>query len=437
MRILLPRFDTHGDLILLEGFVEALRDHYPGSSVTLLVRPGYDQLAPLFPAELQWHTVTVDPYAPIAPGAGQLARIQRYLSTHEYDLVIGTCFTQTWADAAVAALANPGAQRITLCGARGPQPVPQALVALESSQRNGHRFWDRTIMVDEQIDECAKYQTLWTALSGNGQLPSPRLRIPPTLDAQGRAILRQAGLASGSYVCCCPAGTANVAIKRWPCERFAEVIAWLERVHRLPTLIVGHKNERGLLESVRVLGAARGARPSVWIGRDGQLPLLAALTRRARLYLGNDSAPMHLAAALDVPAVAIFGGGHWPRFVPRTNTVALVRELLCFNCHWQCLFGDALCVQLVRTDDVRRAVDLALAEVAPPEGESTRSQEGEPRVMDRVGRSSRIIRLHTRFEVEPISVWLEKAEARAAARMASPAPGLLHAVARRMRALGA
>ena len=64
--ILVPRFDTHGDIVLLEGFVERLIEVFPHATITLLVRTGYKQLAELFPGNLRWLTTDLNPN--LAPG---------------------------------------------------------------------------------------------------------------------------------------------------------------------------------------------------------------------------------------------------------------------------------------------------------------------------------------------------------------------------------
>ena len=51
-RILLPRFDTLGDIVLLEGFLESLQELYPRAKLVLLVRTGYETLSPFFPKQL-------------------------------------------------------------------------------------------------------------------------------------------------------------------------------------------------------------------------------------------------------------------------------------------------------------------------------------------------------------------------------------------------
>src|SRR5207248_4098795 len=107
------------------------------------------------------------------------------------------------------------------------------------------------------------------------------------------------------------AGFANVRIKTWPADRFARAIAHLRARHRLATVLVGHESERDYLAAI-----SRSSGAPVWLGREGELPTLAALLAGAALYFGNDTRAIHLAAALDVPEVGVFGGGTWPRFVP-------------------------------------------------------------------------------------------------------------------------
>ena len=60
-RILLPRFDTLGDIVLLEGFLESLQELYPRAKLVLLVRTGYETLSPLFPKRIEWMTTDIDP----------------------------------------------------------------------------------------------------------------------------------------------------------------------------------------------------------------------------------------------------------------------------------------------------------------------------------------------------------------------------------------
>jgi heptosyltransferase-1 len=93
---------------------------------------------------------------------------------------------------------------------------------------------------------------------------------------------------------------AGWGAKLWPAERYGEVARAL-RMHGI-TSVVNHGPGEEALAQV-VVQAAGGAAASL---RCSVAELLA-LTRRARIFVGGDTGPMHLAAALKVPVVALFG----------------------------------------------------------------------------------------------------------------------------------
>jgi heptosyltransferase I len=93
---------------------------------------------------------------------------------------------------------------------------------------------------------------------------------------------------------------AGWGAKQWPAERYGEVARRLAE-NGLKALINFGPGEEGLARSVE--GASSGSAHTF----NGSLTQLIALTRRARLFVGGDTGPMHLAAALGVPVVGIFG----------------------------------------------------------------------------------------------------------------------------------
>ena len=90
--------------------------------------------------------------------------------------------------------------------------------------------------------------------------------------------------------------------KQWPAAGYAEVCDQIEQQYRLPVIINCGPGEAAL--AVEIQGACRQAHPQPF---SGSIAGLIALLRRARLMVGPDTGPLHLAAALGVPTVALFG----------------------------------------------------------------------------------------------------------------------------------
>lgn len=106
-------------------------------------------------------------------------------------------------------------------------------------------------------------------------------------------------------------------------------------------------------------------RARIWTGGPGQLAILLGLLALSRLYVGNDTGPMHCAAALGVPVVARFGGGHWPRFVRRARrSFCATQQLPCTGCGWSWL-DEPACLTLIETRTLLQGIDWALASREP------------------------------------------------------------------------
>jgi heptosyltransferase-1 len=93
---------------------------------------------------------------------------------------------------------------------------------------------------------------------------------------------------------------AGWGAKQWPAERYGHVVRKLAE-DGVKSVVNSGPGEQHLAGALG--GAAAGTAQSF----DGSLAQLIALTRRARLYIGGDTGPMHLAAALRVPVVGVFG----------------------------------------------------------------------------------------------------------------------------------
>ena len=111
---------------------------------------------------------------------------------------------------------------------------------------------------------------------------------------------RLAELPAGDFVLASP--LAGWKAKQWPPERYAELAALSWRQRRIPLVLDGAPADEAYLNDI----ADRAPRGACRVHLSSLLELVGA-TRAARAVLGVDSGPLHLAAALGKPGVALFG----------------------------------------------------------------------------------------------------------------------------------
>jgi ADP-heptose:LPS heptosyltransferase/predicted nucleic acid-binding Zn-ribbon protein len=94
-----------------------------------------------------------------------------------------------------------------------------------------------------------------------------------------------------------------------------------------------------------------------------QLETALQLLGQTDLLVCNESFWVHLASALGIPTVAIWGGGHWGRFTPRQGrTTVLYTPMLCQNCNWRCCFSSRLCIRDIPVSFVTDALQKRVAD---------------------------------------------------------------------------
>jgi heptosyltransferase-1 len=112
---------------------------------------------------------------------------------------------------------------------------------------------------------------------------------------------------------------AGWGAKRWPAERYGEVAAGLAELG-VATLVNCGPGESQL--AAAVVAASRGQAHAV----ECTLPQLIALLRRAAIFLGGDTGPLHLAAALRVPVVGLYGPTDPVRNGPYATAAIVLRH---------------------------------------------------------------------------------------------------------------
>jgi hypothetical protein len=136
--------------------------------------------------------------------------------------------------------------------------------------------------------------------------------------------------------------------RNWNPAAWATYFSWAAQHFDADIVFGGTPEEYETTEHVRKLMGAPAAR-SFNITRCGaDLDTLLGVLTLSQAYVGHDTGPMHLAAALGKPVIAVFSGGHWPRFVPHAVSGRILTVAVpCRGCCWECHLPAPYCISLV------------------------------------------------------------------------------------------
>lgn len=185
---------------------------------------------------------------------------------------------------------------------------------------------------------------------GIGGEPPP-FAIPDFPEARERVAQRLAAVGVGGearYLVFCGGGKAPT--QRWPLERYAVVLRRLSQQARLAVVAIGSLGE---IEAYRM--AFDAERLDVRYLEGTELAELFELCRGATAYLGNDTGPMHVAAAVHCPVVVVMSArnapGQWYPEVARR--LVFRRDLPCQDCFLeQCVEQRHRCMTGIGVDEV-------------------------------------------------------------------------------------
>ena len=289
--ILVVALDNLGDLVFASALLSPLREQFPAAHIAVWCKEYSSGLAPLLPTVDAVYSA--DPFWDRAPGRGK-GSVRRFLSVAaavrraKFDTAI-LCFAPWRTAAAIAATGIP--VRIGLARHRNRRWLTQTLPAE-----------DRAKPVVQEI------MRLVEPLGIRGA--APRYRLDASHLTTELATVNKS-MSNDGYVVLHPFAAKNdrcVALDEW--VRVAnELSSW-----GMLILWIGNSRE---LERLRERGDAR----QEWRYSDtlfkGELTLASVAIGNAKLFVGHDSGPMHIAAALGVPTLGVFAPGEPKRTFPQ------------------------------------------------------------------------------------------------------------------------
>ena len=202
------------------------------------------------------------------------------------------------------------------------------------------------------------------ALSGAPANAQPQMQVPQQARQDAMAAH---GLQAGSYFVLVPGAEYGPA-KRWPAAQFATLAQQLVVRHQLPVLLLGSAKDADVC--AQIASSVNAVQPGTChdlAGRTG-LEQAIALIAQARAMVSNDSGLMHVAAALGVPQVAIFGSSsplHTPPLSPLAQVVWLKNDanyqppLDCAPCFERnCPLGHTRCLVDISAERILARLDV-------------------------------------------------------------------------------
>ena len=240
--------------------------------------------------------------------------------------------------------------------------------------RWGYRTDMRDLLLTEAIvpprqrraHHATYYQHLTTSLGCEAGPLRVCLHHDERMDQSGERVLNAAGWTGERLVGMAP-GAANGTAKQWPPERMGEVAATLIAHHDVSIAILGSAGDvpaaRELVARIEALKPPMG-RVRNLAGRTS-LSELIGVTARCAAFLSNDSGAMHLAAALDVPVVAVFGPTREWATSPLPGpsgraAIVLTEDVFCRPCMLQTCPIDHRCMTRI---DVQRVLEAVVSQL--------------------------------------------------------------------------
>lgn len=351
MRILASNPDTIGDVVLRQPLYQALIQ--AGHELTLIVRP---LLAPVISAIAPGARVLIcdaplyDPR--LAPNAAALDPIAQAAADAMPDLFLVAPFQWTVLEERLAS-ALPRTRCIAMTGR------PFADVTFGPAPPSSIRPFP-AVQVAEDVPETRKNELLAAAVLGQAvKLPDPAISPAPEHLLAAAAVLSRLGLEPGGYWVACIGDTQYTSVRNWSPKRWSEVLASWSRRYGRKFLVIGHQSEQATAKAIIDGMGDQSGSAIPWLGAgDGDLDILLGLVAHGIGYVGRDTGPMHIAAALKKPVLAVFGGGTWPRFLPAVDpSISLTVGVPCTGCGWVCHLPESYCIKEVPVEAVLGAID--------------------------------------------------------------------------------
>jgi heptosyltransferase-2 len=334
--ILVVEYWYIGDLVMLTPFLKNLRLQFPKARITMLASPRVVSL-------LEGQDLVDEIISVCVPWAQHLSRWKKYFSVHWVQFF--KCLREV-------------RRRRFDWGFVGRADIRENLILWIGGVRRriGYGFgYGASLLTDVAIPDLARphFSDRWSHLIEYIGKPvlhhQPELRVFAEEKQKARQLLGSAGIHEDDILVGMHSGARN-PVRQWGEQNFLEVAQRLAECYGVKILWF---YEPGSSPPATRSGVTPIAVP---------LRTFLALVSKCRLFICNDTGPMHLTAAVGVPVVAVFGPGMSAWWGPRSagSQVVAHEGVWCRPCFDYCRFDQPYCLRMINVETVLAAATNVL-----------------------------------------------------------------------------
>ncbi|MGH9460602.1 MAG: lipopolysaccharide heptosyltransferase II [Vicinamibacteria bacterium] len=335
-----------GDAVMSLGALRYLRHAYPDSQLTVLAKPGIEDLYRC--CDAVDGTMCLDA---TERGVSGFLRVASRLRESAFDLAV--LFPNSFRSAATVWAAGIPHRWGYGHDGRG--------FLLTKAAPPAHRPFGR--------HQAYFYIDLLRHLGIETGEPDIRLNLQESMRRNAVTLLEAHGWRSGESLIGIHPGATGSAAKRWMPKRYAEVADRLAASHDARVVILGGVGEEAIAAETK----AHLRSASIVLASKTSLAELMGITATLSVLICNDSGPMHVASALGVPTVAVFGPTDERETGPLGRDARVVRQQVeCSPCLLKDCPIDHRCMDRVTVENVYQvAVDLLKGKGSRQRAEAT------------------------------------------------------------------
>jgi lipopolysaccharide heptosyltransferase II len=354
-RILVIRLDLIGDLVMTTTLIRALKRSYPAAQIDLMATPGSASILGNDPDLSQ--VIPYDPNIWRRPKTltrlknwRDLLNLRKRLHARQYDLAISVF--GPWA--ALLAVISGASRRLGFAKEGYPGLMTDTVPGAHWS-KNDHKH---------EVDYCLELaQAAGATIQPEDR--TPHIYTDPNARKEVKHLLEAEGIQFERPLVTCQINSNNGQSKRWPIPYWATLLDRLIR-EGVQVVLTGAPADQPNIQDVM---RRMQERPLNLAARTS-LPQLAALLQLSDLLISGDSGPMHVAAAVGAPVLAIFGPtdpAHSGPISPKA--IVLRNDIWCSPCYnakstADCRFFTTQCMKNITPTSVYEMVQQILQQPA-------------------------------------------------------------------------